>query len=73
LGGIFDRDDSYGQPGHASTWYLRASRTKDGVFREHNHVMVDEDFGKDPIDLGEDSSDEESDESDDVNGVHDEL
>ncbi|KAF2746390.1 hypothetical protein M011DRAFT_468481 [Sporormia fimetaria CBS 119925] len=42
-----------------------AARTQDGVFREKNSRMVDEDFGKDPPNLGEDSSDEELDDEDD--------
>jgi hypothetical protein len=75
LGGALYRDVSYGQPGHPSTWYLRTLKTRDGVFREKNHAIVDEDFGKDPPNLGEDSSDdEESEESDEGHDdIRDEL
>ncbi|KAF2472980.1 uncharacterized protein BDR25DRAFT_341746 [Lindgomyces ingoldianus] len=74
LDGVLTEDDSYGQPGHSSTWYLRAAKMQDGVFRQQNHAVVDEDFGKDPINLGEDSSDEESEESADGDSdVRDEL
>ena len=63
LEGVFDEDDSYGQPGHPSTWYMRAARTQDGVMRRRNDALVNEYFGKDPVNLGEDSSENESDES----------
>lgn len=69
LDGVLSTDDSYGQPGSPSTWFLRASRTQDGVFRRQNKAIVDEDFGRDPENLGEDSSDEESEEG----GGRDEL
>ncbi|ORY12425.1 hypothetical protein BCR34DRAFT_613993 [Clohesyomyces aquaticus] len=75
LDGNLWEDDSYGQPGHPATWYLRTLKTGDGVFRQNNHPIVIEDDGKDPINLGADSSDEEeSEESDDGhNDIRDEF
>lgn len=68
-----DEDSSYGQHGSPSTWYLKTERATDGVLRESMNINPDDDYGRDPINLGE-SSDEESDDSEDERGAHrDEL
>jgi hypothetical protein len=73
LDGNLDEDSSWGQQGSPSTWYLKTEKTTDGVLREGINIKPDDDYGRDPVNLGE-SSDEESGASEDYNGAHrDEL
>ena len=56
LDGHFDEDASYGQNGSPSTWYLKTERTIGGVLRKTMN-NPDDDFGRDPVYLGESSDD----------------
>ena len=65
LDGNLDEDASYGQHGSASTWYLKAERTADGVLRDGMDVSQD-DYGRDPVNLGEDSDEEEKESGEEI-------
>lgn len=56
LDGHLDEDASYGQHGSPSTWYLKTERMTDGVLRKTINIL-DDDFGSDPVYLGESSDD----------------